>query len=995
MSPKIEELDDAPIEKKVPLKNPFAIGQKKKTIKREASEIYPEKKGLNKPQFTRNKPIDVVFEEIQRVLNGPLNELTIESLDERLFGPVKSENSSPFDITYRVMGKLTELLLEVQKCALEEESKASDTKIIAVSLHDIKTFSKLISVLIIFGIYPVLHMFKIGIPIEKRRLKDFGKEINKPLRIPGILMTYDECFTLMMLLHSQLFKIFLTSSDIKELMMRGTGVSDFLVLSMALYSIPEFKQKEINFQYDDQIESIPDTFELFQTYNLLLASPCPPYFRSFVLEHLQKLPYKAPRNDGVLTLVEFVLGLRDQEEIQVEKYEHVAQILLLKPKSISTVEYFTSIGDQMYNLLVDINKPAVTSCLVFVVERLWERNKLVTQDFIFKPIWRIFNPEPVNKNDDRVLVSETQWNNNINVLLSLTLKALNDDLLITLFSPIIVSLWSYITFLKSNKKSFEVAQGILVSYLSVLDDKESKQDTLALDLISKNLVNQGGENWMFEYGLNGLPQLVKCDNNDKLSFESKDKRVNDFLNNLESCCTYFVELLENLDDTQVSRVFSSILKRWLTTKSTSLNEENPFFVLIDLRLLEVIGQKFTDAIAKSPTEMLQLIVNFLAADDDKLQVYGTEGDADTEMDSDDEDMEIDSKNSNESEFNILSVVLELLSAILTESSVELDEDGMKLLLKIDEQLKMKANSSSSTGLLSPKIKDSLLALSERIKELQSQDAKVITDEKEIQKRVFKRAIVSLNDPLVPIRAHGLYLLRQLIEQRSEVLTLDFVINLHLIQLKDLEPFVYLNVIKGLTSLIEWNPQQVLPKLTQIYSQEEGTNDLDERLRIGEVLLNFIQTSNELFGGETAQLITEASLLIISRHQDKRKDSDDRIRMSAMSLMGVCCKTNPLGIVNHLTTALDCSFGILQLEIGSESAIMRRAAVVLIHDLILGTSKTDKVIFPSKYREQTVVVLRYITETDNDLLVREQAQAVLDTIEELTRLAFELLQEASK
>lgn len=982
MTPKIEELDDleTPIVEQKPVpKNPFAVGQKKKTVRRDAAEVYPEKKGLNKPQFSRNKPLDVVFAEIETSLDGSLSELTIETLNERLFGPVKTENDSEFDTAYRVVKKLTELLLEVQKCSLQEGARAIDANVITISLHDIKTFSKLISVLIVVGIYPTFNSFRLGIPMEKRRLKDFGKEVNKPLRVPLYAMSLDQCFELMMLIHSQFLKIFSTTSDVKELLMRGTGISDFLVLSMALCSIPQFVQRQKNFDYDE-IEKIPDTFELFQTYNLLLTSPSPQYFRAFVLEHLQKLPYGAPRNDGVLTLVEFILGLRDQEEIQVEKFEHVAQIILLKPKAIPTVEYFTSIGDQIYNLLIDINKPAVTSCLVFVVEKLWDRNKLVTQDFVLKPIWRLFNPKLLEQGKE-VLVTEAQLNNNINVLLSLTLKSLADDLIITLFKPIIIPLWSYITFLKSKKKPFEVAQGILVSYFAVLAENDSKQDIQDLDLISKNVVTQGGDDWEFEIGPNGLTQLIKRNNNP--DFESKDKRVNVFLDNLESCCTYFVELLENLDDTQISGVFSAILRRWLTTKSTSLNEENPFFVLIDLRLLEVIGQKFKDAIAKSPLEMLQLILNFLSAEEDKLQVYGTE---DTDMDSDDEDNDMALDNDSEdSGSNILSVVLELLSAILTELSVELDDDGMKLLAKIDEQLKSKSKSTS----LPERTKDSIMALSERIKELQSQESSP-ADETEIQKRIFKRAIVSLNDPLVPIRAHGLYLLRQLIEQRSSILTLDFVINLHLVQLKDLEPFVYLNVIKGLMSLIEWDTKQVLPKLTDLYVQED--TDLDERLKIGEVLLNFIQTSNELFGGDSAQLITEASLLIISRN--KEKDSDDRIRMSAMSLMGVCCKTNPLGIVNHISAALDCSFGILQLETGKDSAIMRRAAVVLIHDLILGTSNTDRVVFPSSYREKTITILRYITETDNDLLVREQAQTVLDTIDELTKLAFELLQETN-
>lgn len=107
-------------------------------------------------------------------------------------------------------------------------------------------------------------------------------------------------------------------------------------------------------------------------------------------------------------------------------------------------------------------------------------------------------------------------------------------------------------------------------------------------------------------------------------------------------------------------------------------------------------------------------------------------------------------------------------------------------------------------------------------------------------------------------------------------------------------------------------------------------------------------------------------------------------MSAMSLLGTCCNTNPIGILDNLENALDCAIGILQLESDKEKAIMRRSAIVLIHDLIVGTSKSDSVPFPISYKEKVVTVLRYVKENDSDLLTREHAQTVLETIDELVK-----------
>ena len=75
--------------------------------------------------------------------------------------------------------------------------------------------------------------------------------------------------------------------------------------------------------------------------------------------------------------------------------------------------------------------------------------------------------------------------------------------------------------------------------------------------------------------------------------------------------------------------------------------------------------------------------------------------------------------------------------------------------------------------------------------------------------------------------------------------------------------------------------------------------------------------------------------------------------------------------------------------------MRRAAIMLIYDLILGTSETDKVEFPQQYKSKVITVLKYVAETDNDLLVREQAQKVLATVEELIELAMELYKEENQ
>lgn len=986
---KIEEIEGPKPEKK----NPFAQ-RKKTTVKRERDDVYPERKGLNKPDFVGESPLDVLFAKLEKILDKELPETTVESVYVALF-----TDNFPDDLElarYKVVDQLLDYLLDIQKYAMAAKEASKTKDLISISLHDIKTFAKLVNVIIMLGIYPAIGAFSIGIPFEKRRLSDFGKKVFKPIKISPIAPSqvsntatnrFSRHSEMLQLVYRKLYLIFSIDSDVRELLLKGSGYSDFMTVAITLITVPYFEKSvraSVSRDYE-HITSFAATYELYQDYTLLINTPSPSYFKQFVMDKLQLLPSSAPKGDGVLTVVEFVLGLRDQEEIKVEKLDHVASILLLKPKSLTTIEYFTSIGNQCYDILVNINRPTISTTICHFMEKLWLKNPRVVQDFFLKRIWENLNPP--SDSTKLVLVGEIALNNNINVLISLTQRGLTSDLLVALFMPISVPLWLYYAFLRSHDKSSDITQNIIVGFLTLVGDSENFAVD-ALDSMAKNLVSDGGEHWKFRLGPNQLVEI--CPDNEGMDAVDAEKKVLSFIKLLDSNCKLFVELLKQVDHEVILKLFVRILSRWLKDQSvdTSLGDENPFVKLIDLRLLESIGNEFKDRLAQSPFDILDLVSTIL-----QYRVKNESGaskmDVDEGADSDDEDSDDEQEDSVNSD--VVSTVLELLSAIILESNpAEIDErcrDKLKVILRLLKSRYLDLSTAKALG--------------ERISLLLNGEAPT-TDETEAQRRILTRAITNLNDPLVPIRAHGLYLLRQLVEQQSSVLTVDFVVNLHLMQLKDPEPFIYLNVIKGLGSLLEWNAGDVLPILLLIYTntdnsddkdksetKEEKTENLDERLRIGEVLLRYVQQQDEAFTGQNAKMVFNAALKLIRRPANDADKIDDLLRMSAMSILGVCCSVNPLGVYGSLELALDCALGILDLETGKDSAIMRRSAVVLIYDLIAGTSKTDKVPFPKLYRDKVLTLLRYAVEQDNDLLVREQAQDVLNYIEELVRIAMDV------
>lgn len=130
---------------------------------------------------------------------------------------------------------------------------------------------------------------------------------------------------------------------------------------------------------------------------------------------------------------------------------------------------------------------------------------------------------------------------------------------------------------------------------------------------------------------------------------------------------------------------------------------------------------------------------------------------------------------------------------------------------------------------------------------------------------YQEALKLLQDPLLPVRAQGLSVLRSLIVNRSALLSTDpallpAVLDIFVQAIEDDDSFLYLNAIQGLSSLADVYGKQIVRKLVEVYrggreltevpKGEKGGRELDKRLRIGETLERVVQRAGEamaLFG----------------------------------------------------------------------------------------------------------------------------------------------------
>ena len=131
--------------------------------------------------------------------------------------------------------------------------------------------------------------------------------------------------------------------------------------------------------------------------------------------------------------------------------------------------------------------------------------------------------------------------------------------------------------------------------------------------------------------------------------------------------------------------------------------------------------------------------------------------------------------------------------------------------------------------------------------------------------IYQKALTLLQDPLLPVRAHGLLLLRQLASSKSPSLedptkltpALDSalvpgVLSIFLQSIQDEDSYIFLNAVQGLAAMVEGFGRDVLKGLVADYVRgldgvgagalDQG--EVDVRIRIGEALGQVVRRCGE-------------------------------------------------------------------------------------------------------------------------------------------------------
>lgn len=898
-------------------------------------ELEKFKKGDKIVRRFRTTPLGKLFDEISKIINGYENKSDVIGYLYSQLGGSK-EQKDAFEKRKFVISHVLDYLEKINGLSEKKEESA----IISIPLYDLRIVGELTNIIIVHGIYSTMPSYCL-IPFEMRKVQNFKSSTITFTKIDFKLGT-----PMLKEILTKFTNILETNSDLRDLVLVGTGFTDVLSIAILFSTFsPEFQS------YLERLELQSSTYQLLSFYSLLYKhAKKETKFSAFISSLLSKQLMKP---NGVESLIDLVLGLREDEEVDIAKVEYIVQILITsKPQNLSLIEYYRNIFGQIYEILIFVNRPLMNTILVEIISSIYGKNKKVIVDFLFVKVWKHFNPVIDAKNDSIILTNEVDLNNAFNVCVSLIRSLSNmDELVINeFFEPIILSLWYYANYQRKEEKDFDIILGLIKTVIVIGDSAHF------IELIVSNL-RKANFQWIFATGENGLT-LIKY--NTREYFPLKENNILALFDEIDYNVETFVKLITKLNDSDyqyLNTALITVLNNLLSTMQVS-EIDIPIQKIAYVKLIQSLLQKFKSEIEGSPITLLVFANTYFnqyfesLPGDSKLNIVH-------DADSDDED-----DNEANLDDDILYTMIPILEILSNFSPTKKDEKQQLENL----QALLKSNKAH--------IPDAIKAVTNRILGVDLSNLKL-----EIKKDAFDMETImkQINDPTPSIRVYAIdkltkYTVREQKEQK--VISTKYTYNLLISQLKDSEPYVYLNGIKNLVTILSFD-KVFLSDIIKQYSLSKKT--IDEKLRIGEVLTKFITVNGKLFNEHEIREIVNMCVSIArcdSKLQQENKDNKDiKMKMSSLSILGLLCFEVGFGIAPYVDEIADLVHGIITFEASPE---LRRAAVVIISDIVKN-EKGLKII--KSYGEKLEVLLDYIAEKDQDLLVCQNAANTLALIDE--------------
>jgi hypothetical protein len=499
---------------------------------------------------------------------------------------------------------------------------------------------------------------------------------------------------------------------------------------------------------------------------------------------------------------------------------------------------------------------------------------------------------------------------------------------------------------------YEQVSLILQSYLAIaLSPAED-----AMYLVDRILHTSTTDGWTYTAGSAGGISIRRAVNDEIIGPDETQARVQ-----------LVLEVLANSSSDVKSEVFVGIIRRWLSPvdddspmKYVHWNTSTNSRAFAVVHLLQECLTRFESDLLRAPLSVIQVCEEILSSFIAKQTEVRPHNPSISNLgrivqDPLEEDIEGE---------EFVDMALDLLTTITAESiereisqqensALESCLTSLEVIINKDKSTTRRNNAKKTASLVRARI-----AFAEpQINALPKSD-----------EEIYRQAMEYMSDPLVPVRAQGLSILRDLLLRRSPVVDLDTILPKFIELLKDEDSYVYLNAIKSIQLLANIDGQRFIRKCMDEY---ESRTDVDERVRLAEAVTGMILQMGEMFTGDFAREIVTRTVRLVSVERDWK------VRTSAVGLVGVCCEIAPstarpaIEMALHLFRVNDLSFG----EEGEGAAPLRRGAVTVIVGILRGGG-VDAL---GDLTRDVLRSIKYLARSDGDETVRELATGVTNML----------------
>ncbi|KAI0058878.1 hypothetical protein BV25DRAFT_1829628 [Artomyces pyxidatus] len=837
----------------------------------------------------------------------------------------------------------------------------------AIGTRDISQLRTLLSIVFKWGTEPLLESIQSAWPTQaSARVYKGPKFIDltgTPEDYAVLTKMTKELFGLLLPrgVHGTLPRTLITSAILNR------HVTDILRPGITLGWVPKSLANESTPVVDDlrplvmRLLTILPPSQTISSLGSIISSPTP------VPAHVNKscsslLSRQLLRTEGVRGLCAAVFGEGEDasSDAPLEKLTHIARVLSAAPTIVKVEDYYGNIVPRLLTFMTpgaDV-PPAYVRAAAFSLSRMISTDGSSPNHALVSSILLPLLHGPflhiTRTGDDDISADTTP----VVALQTLQIFLTNTDpsptIISSILSPIVAALYAMFSAferLKTIDPSLkEGVRGLLVTWGRVIAAEEG------IAVLWACIEGQGGD-WVVDIA-GSVKRVERSEQPASLAlFTPEDlKRAEDGgdldmdanILNLRPDPVQFVRFLKSLERADISsEVFVRLLEGYRELKAEK--DGDPMRTLLFLQLVVQIQTQMSGEDASSsnilskPEHILSFVQHALETGatspttpvpkqiearprgapgltmDDLRIIERDEDEIEIDGDSDDEKPGLEGVPPDD---EMTVTALNLLLAIL-EANSDLSAQSTPVLSDISSHVDQLVKHSSDA--IRPLAREARMVLTVRLASSSnpSNSKRKATSSSNVQD-TYQKALKLLQDPILPVRAHGLLLLRELVTPPraaavpppSELRPLvPAILDIFLQSIQDDDSYIFLNAVQGLSALVDGFGADVLRSLVRAYADgldglagnSMTQQDVETRVRVGEALGQVVKRCGEALSLHTDLLVTPLFSIVRAGHLPTT------IRTSALSLLAQCADASDLALLPYAADLSGAMLDLLQIE----------------------------------------------------------------------------------